>query len=155
MAARKTVFVGIDVAKDQLDVHIRPLGSGFIVSNNAAGYAGLIARLTVAALADRARARLSRLRTELQEIDAAMRTIVASDRAKQALFDCLTALKGVGPVLAYTLIANMRELGTLSRRRVAALIGVAPMNDDSGKRRGSRAICGGRGGCATCCMSRP
>ena len=45
MAARKTVFVGIDVAKDQLDVHIRPLGSGFIVSNDAAGYAGLIARL--------------------------------------------------------------------------------------------------------------
>jgi transposase len=45
MTARKWVLVGIDVAKDQLDVHIRPLGSGFIVSNDAVGYAGLIARL--------------------------------------------------------------------------------------------------------------
>jgi transposase len=62
------------------------------------------------------------------------------------LFDCLTALKGVGPVLADTLIANLRELGTLSWRQVAAPIGVAAMNDDSGKRRGSRAICGGRRG---------
>jgi hypothetical protein len=102
-------------------------------------------RLADAALVVRVQVRLSRLRTELQEIEAAMRAIVASDRAKRALFECLTALKGVGPVLAYTLIANMRELGTLSRQ-AAALIGVAPMNDDSGKRRGCRAICGGRRG---------
>ena len=84
-----------------------------------------------------------------------MRTIVDCDRAKKALFACLTALKGVGPVLACTLIANMRELGSLSRRRVAALIGVAPMNDDSGTRRGTARSAAGAGGCATCCMSRP
>jgi hypothetical protein len=39
------VFVGIDVSKDRLDVHVRPLGVGFSVSNEAAGYAALIARL--------------------------------------------------------------------------------------------------------------
>jgi transposase len=56
------------------------------------------------------------------------------------LFVCLTALNGVGLVLACTLIANMRELGSLSRHQAAALIGVAPLNHDSGIRRGYRAI---------------
>ena len=43
--ASQDVFVGIDVSKDRLDVHVRPLGVGFSVSNEAAGYAALIARL--------------------------------------------------------------------------------------------------------------
>jgi transposase len=88
------------------------------------------------------------LRAEVKEIEAAMRTIVDSDPAKKALFACLTALKGVGLVLACTLIANMRELGSLTRHQAAALIGVAPLNHDSGARRGYRAIAGG---CATYC----
>ena len=73
-----------------------------------------------------------------------MAAIVAADPAKAALFACLTAFKGVGPVLAWTLIANMRELGSLTRHQTAALIGVAPINRDSGRRRGYRAIAGGR-----------
>ena len=43
MMASQDVFVGIDVSKDRLDVHLRPLGVGFSVGNEAAGYAGLIA----------------------------------------------------------------------------------------------------------------
>ena len=45
MMASQDVFVGIDVSKDRLDVHVRPLGVGFSVSNEAAGHAALIARL--------------------------------------------------------------------------------------------------------------
>jgi transposase len=45
MMASPEVFVGIDVSKDRLDVHVRPLGIGFAVSNEAAGHAALIARL--------------------------------------------------------------------------------------------------------------
>ena len=45
MAALQEVFVGIDISKDRLDVHVRPLGVGFSVSNEAAGHAALIARL--------------------------------------------------------------------------------------------------------------
>src|SRR3989440_12332240 len=45
MMASQDVFVGIDVSKDRLDVHVRPLGVGFSVGNEAAGYAALIARL--------------------------------------------------------------------------------------------------------------
>lgn len=246
------VFVGIDISKGRLDVHVRPVGIGFSVSNDAAGYAALIARLRplrtkrivleatggyeralwlalseaglVAAVVNprqvrqfarasgrlaktdrldaaviahfaetflpigtrnpdpvadrlgehvlyrrglkdemvalenqlrrleepalqgRAERRLAGLRDEAKQIEREMRAIVDSDPAKKALFACLTALKGVGLVLACTLIANMRELGTLSRHQAAALIGVAPFNHDSGKMRGYRAIAGGRMG---------
>ena len=73
-----------------------------------------------------------------------MRAILDNDPGKKALFGGLTTLKGVGLVLACTLIANMRELGSLTRHQAAALIGVAPLNHDSGVRQGYRAIAGGR-----------
>lgn len=250
MMAALGVFAEIDVSKGRLDVHVRPLGMGFSVGNDAAGHAALIARLRPlrttrivleatggyeralwlalseaglvaavvnprqvrefarasgrlaktdrldaaviahfaetfspvavrnpdpvadrlgehvlyrrglseeivalenqaqqlesAALRSRAARRLASLRTELKEIEREMTQIVAGDRAKAALYACLVAHKGVGPVLAWTLIANMRELGNLTRHQAAALIGVAPINRDSGKRRGYRAIAGGR-----------
>jgi transposase len=56
----------------------------------------------------------------------------------------LRTVPGVGPVLAATLIALLPELGHLSRRAIAALVGVAPYDDDSGKRSGAREIAGGR-----------
>jgi len=56
----------------------------------------------------------------------------------------LCTVPGVGPVVAHTLIALLPELATLSRRAIAALVGVAPFDDDSGKRTGARAISGGR-----------
>jgi transposase len=58
--------------------------------------------------------------------------------------DLLTSMPGVGRVLARTLIAEAPELGQLNRRQIAALIGLAPFNRDSGKMRGTRAIWGGR-----------
>ena len=53
-------------------------------------------------------------------------------------------MPGVGDVLSYSLIANLGELGHLSQREISALVGVAPLNRDSGKQRGKRAIWGGR-----------
>src|SRR6202011_3763569 len=58
--------------------------------------------------------------------------------------DWLRSVPGVGPVLSRTLIAELPELGTLDRARIAALVGVAPLNRDSGSMRGRRAIWGGR-----------
>lgn len=244
------VFVGIDVAKDRLDVHVRPLGQGFVVSNDATGHGELIARLRplrskrivleasggyeravfialteaglvaavvnprqvrdfarasgklaktdrldaavlahfaetftppaasgrdpvadeigqyvtyrralqaelvalknqlhhldVPALAARAHKRILALEAERDELDAAIHTLIRRDRDKHALYTLLTAVPGVGPVLAATLIADMRELGTIGRRQAASLIGVAPFNDDSNRRHGRRAIAGGR-----------
>ena len=56
----------------------------------------------------------------------------------------LRSVPGVGPVLSRTLLAELPELGTLSRKRLAALVGVAPLNRDSGAFRGKRAVWGGR-----------
>ena len=53
-------------------------------------------------------------------------------------------MPGVGPVLTTTLLANLPELGTLTPKQIAALVGVAPLNRDSGTLRGRRTVWGGR-----------
>jgi len=62
-------------------------------------------------------------------------------REKDAL---LRSVPGVGPVLSFTFLADLPEVGTLDRKQIAALVGVAPLNQDSGALRGKRAIWGGR-----------
>lgn len=62
-------------------------------------------------------------------------------REKDAL---LRSVPGVGPVLSFTFLADLPELGALDRKQIAALVGVAPLNQDSGSMRGKRAIWGGR-----------
>ena len=56
----------------------------------------------------------------------------------------LRSVPGVGPATARVLVTELPELGNASRRQIAALVGVAPYNDDSGNRRGARRIRGGR-----------
>ncbi|HZW31987.1 MAG TPA: IS110 family transposase [Isosphaeraceae bacterium] len=58
--------------------------------------------------------------------------------------DLLRSIKGIGPVVSRALLAAVPELGRLDRRRIAALVGLAPMADDSGQHRGARRIQGGR-----------
>jgi transposase len=60
--------------------------------------------------------------------------------------DLLQSVPGIGPVVSSTLLALLPELGSLDRRKIAALVGVAPFNRDSGTLRGKRAIWGGRAG---------
>jgi transposase len=62
-------------------------------------------------------------------------------REREALY---RSVPGIGPVCARTLVLDLPELGTLSRQRIAALVGVAPLNRDSGTLRGHRTIWGGR-----------
>lgn len=61
----------------------------------------------------------------------------------------LQSIPGVGEQVSRTLLAELPELGTLSREQVAALVGVAPVNRDSGQMRGRRGIAGGRAGVRT------
>ena len=63
----------------------------------------------------------------------------------RGLRDMLRSVPGVGPRLSVVLLAGLPELGTLGRRWIAALVGVAPMNRDSGIMRGRRSVSGGRG----------
>jgi len=58
--------------------------------------------------------------------------------------DLLLSVPGVGPVVSRTLIAQLPELGRLSRKEIAALVGVAPLARDSGTLRGRRVVWGGR-----------
>jgi transposase len=62
-------------------------------------------------------------------------------REREALY---RSVPGIGPVCARTLVLDLPELGTLSRQRIAALVGVAPFNRDSGTLRGTRTTWGGR-----------
>ncbi len=62
----------------------------------------------------------------------------------EALAQALGSVKGIGPATIATLVAELPELGTLTRQRIAALVGVAHLNHDSGLMRGKRAIYGGR-----------
>ena len=63
---------------------------------------------------------------------------------KNRLMIILLSVKGVGKVLAYTLISERPELGQLNRKEMATLVGVAPMNKESGAYQGRRKIRGGR-----------
>jgi transposase len=246
------VFVGIDVSKDRLDVHVRPSGDAFAVARNGKGLDSLVARLaaltpalvvleatggfeiTVAAalaaaglplvvvnprqirdfaraigrlaktdaldaeaialfaegvrpqpravpdeqarhlaalvarrrqivemavtegnrrrqardrrLAKRIDAHLAWLQKELTSIEADLDDTIRGTPAWREKEDLLTAVPGIGPITARIVLADLPELGALDRRRIAALVGVAPINRDSGATRGRRMIAGGRTG---------
>ena len=80
----------------------------------------------------------------LKEIETQLAAMVREDPVWQAQDRLLRSVPGVGPVLASTLLACLPELGHLNRWQVAALVGVAPMNQDSGQFRGQRRAWGGR-----------
>jgi transposase len=243
-------FVGVDVAKDKLDVHVRPTGEAFVVARDHKGLTELVERLRVltpglvlleatggfermaaAALAGaqlplvvvnprqirdfaRASGRLAKtdaidaeviarfgeairpeprpvptaeaqaldemvgrrrqilemivaenarkratankrivreierhltyLQKLLDELDTDMDGAIRSSPAWRETEDLITSVPGVAKRTARTLIAELPELGRLSRRQIASLVGVAPVNRDSGKMRGKRTIKGGR-----------
>jgi transposase len=90
-------------------------------------------------------ATLKILAAQLSGLDRDIDGIVKGSPVWRAMDDLLTSVPGVGEVTARTLIASLPELGQLDRRRIAALVGVAPVNRDSGQMRGRRSVVGGRG----------
>jgi transposase len=102
------------------------------------------------ALHGRIDAHLRWLEEALAEIEGDLEGAVRDSpiwRAKEAL---LRSVPGVGPVSARTLLAELPELGSLTRRQAAALVGVAPFSRDSGKLRGRRTVWGGRAALRAC-----
>ena len=87
---------------------------------------------------------LKALEAQLASLDRDIDGVVRGSPVWRAAEELLTSVPGVGDVTARTLIAELPELGALDRRRIAALVGVAPVNRDSGQWRGHRAIAGGR-----------
>jgi transposase len=84
------------------------------------------------------------LQVELSELDRDIDGAIRKSAAWQADADLLASVPGVGKATLRTLIAELPELGRLDRRKIAALVGVAPINRDSGVQRGRQTIAGGR-----------
>ena len=84
------------------------------------------------------------LEAQLAALDKDIDDAVRGSPVWRAADDLLTSVPGIGAITSRTLIADLPELGRLDRRRIAALVGVAPINRDSGQMRGHRAIAGGR-----------
>jgi len=84
------------------------------------------------------------LKEEKKRLDEQIRELMNEQQAWQEQTEILTSAPGVGPVTTATLLADLPELGKMDRKRIAALVGVAPMNYDSGKKRGYRKTKGGR-----------
>ena len=113
-------------------------------------------------LGDMLKAEKNRLRTAYLEMKSSLQTVIACLEAEVERLDeeirkfmnehadfkeqeqLLRSAKSIGPVTAATLLADLPELGKLDRKQIAALVGVAPMTQDSGKKRGYRRTKGGR-----------
>lgn len=95
-------------------------------------------------LQKRITAHVTWLTRALEEIDEAIQRWIRSSPVWRETENLLTSVPGIGDVTAHALIADLPELGRLPRRRIAALVGIAPLNRDSGLWRGRRMIGGGR-----------
>jgi transposase len=84
------------------------------------------------------------LKRALREINRDLQTTIRSSPIWRETDDLLRSAPGIGPVTTSTMLAELPELGHLSRHKIAALVGVAPLNRDSGQFRGRRMVAGGR-----------
>jgi len=101
-------------------------------------------RLKVGKMARRVKAHMTWLRKECKTIDEELDQAIETHPIWQRAAKLMQSVPGVGPVVTRTLIAGLPELGQLSRRRIASLVGVAPINRDSGMMKGKRTTWGGR-----------
>lgn len=90
------------------------------------------------------KAHIKYLERQLSDIDSDLEKAIEKSPVWHAKEKLLRSAKGVGPVVARTLLSELPELGQLNRKEIAKLVGVAPLAHDSGKMRGKRQIWGGR-----------
>ena len=84
------------------------------------------------------------LEKRLVRLDEELQQLIAHNPVWKDISALLCSVPGIGPVVSATLIANLPELGGLSHKQIAALVGVAPLNRNSGQTRGHRTTWGGR-----------
>jgi transposase len=96
------------------------------------------------AMRQRVQSHIDWLAEEIEAINRAIEALLDSNPQWQETVNLLQTAPGVGPVTTQTLVAELPELGRLNRHQIAALVGVAPLNQDSGLKRGRRRVFGGR-----------
>jgi transposase len=89
-------------------------------------------------------AHMTWLNADIATLDNDLETLLRASPLWRDNDELLPSAKGIGPVSAHTFLLELPELGTLTRQQIAALVGVAPLNGDSGTMRGKRTIWGGR-----------
>jgi transposase len=92
----------------------------------------------------RIEAHLNWLHSEIESVDAELDDFIRKNPVLQRKVAILTSVPGVGPALSRALVSYLPELGAINRKEIAALVGVAPFNSDSGRHKGKRIIWGGR-----------
>ena len=92
----------------------------------------------------RVQAHITWLERELNDLDGDLRESVLNSPVRREKDELLRSVPGVGEQLSVTLLAELPELGTLDRKQIAALVGVAPLSQDSGPHRGKRTVWRGR-----------
>jgi transposase len=102
-------------------------------------------RTVARSLRDSVQRMIAYLKAEKKLLDEQIEQFVTDQEAWQEQAEILGSAPGVGKVTTATLLAELPELGKMDRKKIAALVGVAPMNSDSGKKRGYRKTKGGRG----------
>ena len=126
------------------DLLIEHLGFRRRIQDWIEGCDNMLEHLRDPALRKTAQVRRTGFERDLARQDAKLAALIASQPDWGEIARRLRTVPGVGPVLAHTLIGLLPELGRLSGKAVAALVGVAPFDDDSGLRSGARTIHGGR-----------
>ncbi len=112
-----------DVCQKYLDIYVGPEGKLFQVTNDEVGISKLV---------------------PIKEIKSQLKSAIAINEDWKQKLDLLTSVPGIGEVVTVTLISFLPELGKISHNSISYLVGVAPLNKDSGKFRGKRRIWGGR-----------
>src|SRR5205807_9567872 len=84
------------------------------------------------------------LERQLEDVTKELAGLIEASPVWRAKDDLLQSVPGVGPIVSFTLLGELPELGTLSHKQIAALVGVAPLARDSGTLRGKRLVWGGR-----------
>jgi transposase len=128
-----------DIARNLRDLlaRHRQLSDMLVMEKNRLKQATAVVRPSV-------KSTIAYLEQELAATDLLLASVVASDPEWQAKVDRLDTAPGIGPYLATCLAVELAELGTLTRKQAAALVGVAPYAQDSGRATGRRQISGGR-----------
>ena len=115
----------------------RPVVAMLVAENNRLGRA-------LREVHPRIEAHIAWLEQELSELDGALRQTILSSPVWREKDELLRSVPGVGNQVSMTLLADLPELGSLGRKQIAALVGVAPFSRDSGRHRGRRTTWGGR-----------
>ena len=113
-----------------------------------------LARAYTAQVQEELRQHIAELTSRIKAIDEQLHNEIKNDPNWNQKLEIISSVPGIGATTAHSLLMCLPELGTLNRKQIAALVGVAPMNRDSGLMRGKRSITGGRAVVRKCCICR-